>query len=183
MKIYTKQGDGGLTSLIGGERVFKTDARVEAYGTVDELTAFVAMLADLLTAEEGMECYVKELRTMLAEAMTVEALLAVGEGGEGKVQPLTDSCITRLEEAIDRMQSEVPPLTKFTLPGGHPILSMCHICRTVSRRAEREALRADREHEVDPAVKRWLNRLSDYFYLLGRRLTLALGVEEVEWIP
>lgn len=183
MKIYTKQGDGGLTSLIGGERVFKTDARVEAYGTVDELTAFVAMLADLLTAEEGMECYVKELRTMLAEAMTVEALLAVGEGGEGKVQPLADSCITRLEKAIDRMQNEVPPLTKFTLPGGHPILSMCHICRTVSRRAEREALRADREHEVDPAVKRWLNRLSDYFYLLGRRLTLALGVEEVEWIP
>ena len=183
MKIYTKQGDGGLTSLIGGERVFKTDARVEAYGTVDELTAFVAMLADLLTAEEGMESYVKELRTMLAEAMTVEALLAVGEGGEGKVQPLAETCITRLEEAIDRMQSEVPPLTKFTLPGGHPILSMCHICRTVSRRAEREALRADREHEVDSAVKSWLNRLSDYFYLLGRRLTLALGVEEVEWIP
>ncbi len=183
MKIYTKQGDGGLTSLIGGERVFKTDARVEAYGTVDELTAFVAMLADLLNKEEGMESYVKELRTMLAEAMTVEALLAVGEGGEGKVQPLPETCITRLEEAIDRMQSEVPPLTKFTLPGGHPILSMCHICRTVSRRAEREALRADREHEVDSAVKSWLNRLSDYFYLLGRRLTLALGVEEVEWIP
>ncbi|MBQ1204979.1 MAG: ATP:cob(I)alamin adenosyltransferase, partial [Alistipes sp.] len=112
MKIYTKQGDGGLTSLIGGERVFKTDARVEAYGTVDELTAYVAMLADLLTAEEGMESYVKELRMMLAEAMTVEALLAVGEGGEGKVQPLAETCITRLEEAIDRMQSEVPPLTK-----------------------------------------------------------------------
>jgi cob(I)alamin adenosyltransferase len=106
MKIYTKQGDGGLTSLIGGERVFKTDARVEAYGTVDELTAFVAMLADLLHKEEGMESYVKELRTMLAEAMTVEALLAVGEGGEGKVQPLAETCITRLEEAIDRMQSE-----------------------------------------------------------------------------
>lgn len=185
MKIYTKQGDGGLTSLIGGERVFKTDSRVEAYGTVDELTAYVAMLADLLHRKEGMEPYVTELRQLLVEAMTVEALLAVGEGGEGKVAPLKPECIARLEEAIDRMQAEVPPLTKFTLPGGDPILSMCHICRTVSRRAEREALRADRDHEqgVPCEVKQWLNRLSDYFYLLGRRLTLALEIEEVEWIP
>jgi len=183
MKIYTKQGDGGLTSLIGGERVFKTDSRVEAYGTVDELSAFVAMLADLLNREEGMACYVAELRQTLSEAMAVEALLAVGEEGEGKVKPLDPQAVLRLEEAIDRMQSEVPPITKFTLPGGHPVLSMCHICRTVSRRAEREALRADHEHGIDPEVKRWLNRLSDYFYLLGRRLTLALQVEEVEWIP
>lgn len=183
MKIYTKQGDGGLTSLIGGERVFKTDSRVEAYGTVDELSAFVAMLADMLSKEEGMACYIAELRQTLAEAMAVEALLAVGEEGEGKVKPLAPQAVLRLEEAIDRMQSEVPPLTKFTLPGGHPVLSMCHICRTVSRRAEREALRADHEHGIDPEVKRWLNRLSDYFYLLGRRLTLALQVEEVEWIP
>lgn len=183
MKIYTKQGDGGLTSLIGGERVFKTDSRVEAYGTVDELAAFVAMLTDLLRKEEGMACYIRELEQLLVEAMSVEALLAVGEGGEGKVPALSAEAVARLEEAIDRMQSEVPPITKFTLPGGHPVLSMCHICRTVSRRAEREALRADHEHGIDPEVKRWLNRLSDYFYLLGRRLTLALQVEEVEWIP
>lgn len=185
MKIYTKQGDGGLTSLIGGERVFKTDSRVEAYGSVDELAAFVAMLKDLLVCYEGMDRYVTELCKILSEAMTVEALLAVGEGGEGKVPALDATAITRLEEAIDRMQSEVPPITKFTLPGGDPVLSMCHICRTVCRRAERAALRADRDHEagVDPAVKQWLNRLSDYFYLLGRRLTVALGVEETEWIP
>ena len=176
MKIYTKQGDSGLTSLIGGERVFKTDSRVEAYGTVDELTAYVAMLADLMQREGALEEYVAELRTMLGEAMTVEALLAVGEGGEDKVQPLSEEAVMRLEAAIDRMQSEVPPITKFTLPGGHPILSMCHICRTVARRAERD-------HGIDPSVKPWLNRLSDYFYLLGRRLTVALEVEEVEWIP
>ncbi|MBQ8581818.1 MAG: cob(I)yrinic acid a,c-diamide adenosyltransferase [Alistipes sp.] len=185
MKIYTKQGDSGLTSLIGGERVFKTDSRVEAYGTVDELSAFVAMLADLLKAEEGMATYITELHRILTDAMTVEALLAVGEGGEGKVGALPATAVTMLEQAIDRMQAEVPPITKFTLPGGHPVLSMCHICRTVSRRAERAALRADRDHEagVPVEVKQWLNRLSDYFYLLGRRLTLALDVEEVEWIP
>lgn len=184
MKIYTKQGDSGLTSLIGGERVFKTDSRVEAYGTVDELTAYVAMLADLLDREEGLTHYVAELRKILSVGMTVEALLAVGEGGKGKVLPLAPEHVFELETAIDRMQEEVPPITKFTLPGGHPILSMCHICRTVSRRAEREALRAARDHEgIDPEVKRWLNRLSDYFYLLGRRLTMELQVEEVEWIP
>ena len=185
MKIYTKQGDGGLTSLIGGERVFKTDSRVEAYGTVDELAAFVAMLTDLLRKEEGIACYIRELEQLLVEAMSVEALLAVGEGGEGKVPALSAEAVERLEEAIDRMQSEVPPITKFTLPGGHPVLSMCHICRTVCRRAERAALRADRDHEggVPCEVKQWLNRLSDYLYLLGRRLTMALGVEEVEWIP
>ena len=109
--------------------------------------------------------------------------MAVGEGGKEKVQPLSEEAVLRLEAAIDRMQGEVPPITKFTLPGGHPILSMCHICRTVARRAEREAQRADRDHGIDPSVKPWLNRLSDYFYLLGRRLTLALEVEEVEWIP
>lgn len=183
MKIYTKQGDEGLTSLIGGERVFKSDSRVEAYGTVDELTAFVAMLADLLRKKEACEGYVAELQTILAEAMTVEALLAIGRGGEDRVQPLSEYSITRLEESIDRMQSEVPPITKFTLPGGDPILSMCHICRTVCRRAERETLRADRDYGIDPSAKRWLNRLSDYFYLLGRHLANKLGVDEIEWIP
>ena len=115
--------------------------------------------------------------------MTVEALLAIGRGGEDRVQPLSECSITRLEESIDRMQSEVPPITKFTLPGGDPILSMCHICRTVCRRAERETLRADRDYGIDPSAKRWLNRLSDYFYLLGRHLANKLGVDEIEWIP
>lgn len=183
MKIYTKQGDGGLTSLIGGERVFKTDERVEAYGTVDELAAFTALLTDYLGEEQGTESYIEELQRILSQMMTVEALLAVGEEGSDKVQPLDPTTITALEEAIDRMQSEVPPLTKFTIPGGHKVVSMCHVCRTVCRRAEREALRADRKYDIDPTAKAWLNRLSDYFYLLGRRMTLLLEVEERPWIP
>ena len=183
MKIYTKQGDGGLTSLIGGERVFKTDARVEAYGTVDELTAFVAMLADLLHKEEGMDCYVKELRTMLAEAMTVEALLAVGEGGEGKVAPIAEEHIAELEQLIDAFQAELQPITKFTIPGGHRACSLCHVYRTVCRRAERAALRADQEHGVAQSAKVYLNRLSDLYYTLGRTITLRAQMEELLWRP
>ncbi len=183
MNVYTKTGDRGTTSLIGGERVFKTDERVEAYGSVDELTAFAALLCDRLCAEGGAEAEVGALRRILSRLMTVEALLAVGEGGADKVAPLPDDAVAWLEERIDAMQAEVPPIDKFTLPGGHEAVSLCHVCRTVCRRAERAALRADQAHGVDAEVLRYLNRLSDYFYLLGRLLTFRLGVEETLWIP
>ncbi len=187
MKVYTKTGDKGLTSLIGGERVAKCDCRVEAYGTVDELSAFVALLADTLRDAEGPEGVVGELHTILSRMMTVEALLACGEEwdaqGGGKVAPLPEEAVTWLEERIDAMQAALPALTKFTIPGGHRAVSLAHVCRTVCRRAERMAIRADQQHPVDPAVLRWLNRLSDYFYLVGRTLTLHFGVEEIAWIP
>lgn len=183
MKIYTKTGDRGMTTLIGGERVFKTDERVEAYGTVDELSAFVAMLTDQLRNEEGAADWVEELERILSQMMTVEALLAVGEEGSDKVQPLSEETVVWLEAAIDRLQSEVPPLTYFTIPGGHPTVSACHICRTVCRRAERMIYRADRKQPQPDEVKGWINRLSDYFYLLGRCLSHFYGVEERRWIP
>lgn len=183
MKIYTKQGDGGMTSLIGGERVFKTDERVEAYGTVDELSAFTAMLADLLREDNTAACWVEELNRILSQMMTVEALLAVGEEGSDKVAPLGDDAVAWLETRIDAMQAEVEPIRFFTIPGGHKSVSACHICRTVCRRAERAALRADHRWGVDPTARQWLNRLSDYFYQLGRRLTAHYGVEEQRWVP
>lgn len=183
MKIYTKKGDGGMTSLIGGERVFKTDERVEAYGTVDELSAFTAMLADLLREDASASAWVGELNRILSQMMTVEALLAVGEEGSDKVSPLDPAAIAWLEERIDAMQAEVEPIRFFTIPGGHKTISACHICRTVCRRAERAALRADHRWGVDPAARQWLNRLSDYFYQLGRRLTAHYQVEEQRWIP
>lgn len=183
MKIYTKTGDEGLTSLIGGERVFKTDERVEAYGSVDELAAFAALLADRLLSDGGAEAYVADLHRILSRLMTVEALLAVGEGGADKVAPLAPDAVAWLEERIDAMQAEVPPIDKFTIPGGHAAVSLCHVCRTVCRRAERAALRADQAFGVDRVALAWLNRLSDYFYLLGRRLTVLFGVEETLWIP
>ena len=183
MKIYTKQGDAGMTSLIGGERVFKTDERVEAYGTVDELSAFTAMLADLLRDDLTAGQWVEELNHILSQMMTVEALLAVGEGGADKVAPLDAAEVAWLEQAIDRMQAEVEPIRYFTIPGGNRVVSACHICRTVCRRAERAVLRADHRWGVDVQAKAWLNRLSDYFYQLGRRLTAHYKVEEILWKP
>ena len=172
MKVYTKKGDKGTTSLVGGERVFKTDERVEAYGTVDELAAFAALLCDNMRAEAA-----------LSPLMTVEALLACGKTGCGKVAPLAPEAVNWLEGRIDAMQDALKPIDKFTIPGGNAVVSMCHVCRTVCRRAERAALRADEKYGTDAIVLMWLNRLSDYFYLLGRTLTEHYGVEETLWIP
>lgn len=194
MKIYTKTGDKGTTSLIGGERVSKTDLRVEAYGTVDELTAFLALLADTLLVDEHCtavnsigsvltERVVDELRRIESQLMSVAALLAIGKGGEGKISPIAEERVEELEKAIDRMQSEIPAITKFTIPGGHRAVSLCHVCRTICRRAERAALRAAEITAVDESVFRYLNRLSDYLYNLGRLLTERLRVEEILWIP
>ena len=180
MKIYTKTGDAGTTSLIGGERVKKHDLRVEAYGTVDELTAFIALLTDTLVEDERSESMCEELYHIESQLMSVAALLAIGKGGEGKVAPISEERIKQLEEAIDRMQTELP---KFTIPGGHRAVSLCHVCRTVCRRAERAALRAGEVCEVDSSATIYLNRLSDYFYTLGRLLTERLRIEEHLWIP
>lgn len=183
MKIYTKTGDNGTTSLIGGERVKKHDLRVEAYGTVDELTAFIALLSDVLSEDERTEHIPDELAIIESQLMSVAALLAVGKGGHDKVTPIAEERITMIEEAIDRMQAELPAITKFTIPGGHRALSLCHVCRTVCRRAERTALRAAEVTEVDTSATIYLNRLSDYLYTLGRVVTERLKVEEKLWIP
>lgn len=183
MKVYSKTGDKGMTSLIGGERVFKCDERVEAYGSVDELSAFVALLTDRLRPDAALASHVEELNRILSRLMTVEALLATGEGGRDKMAPLAPECVAWLEACIDTMQAALPPIDKFTIPGGHEAVSLCHVCRTVCRRAERAALRADQRYGVDATALVWLNRLSDYFYLLGRTLTAHYRVEETLWIP
>ena len=172
-----------MTSLIGGERVFKCDERVEAYGSVDELSAFVALLTDRLRPDAALASHMEELNRILSRLMTVEALLATGEGGRDKMAPLAPECVAWLEACIDTMQAALPPIDKFTIPGGHEAVSLCHVCRTVCRRAERAALRADQRYGVDATALVWLNRLSDYFYLLGRTLTAHYRVEETLWIP
>lgn len=183
-KIYTKTGDKGTTSLVGGERVSKTDERVEAYGTVDELGSFIAYLSDQLRKDPSTAEYLDDLTRIGSQLMSVAALLAVGRGGEGKLPDIQPEAIAYLEQRIDRMQSQVPPITKFTIPGGHSTVSLCHICRTVCRRAERASLRAAALHPtISENTLAYLNRLSDYFYLLGRALTEHYHVEETLWIP
>ena len=185
MKLYTKTGDNGTTSLIGGERTEKYDLRVEAYGAVDELIAFTALLADKLIDDERTDHLAQELRLIESRLMTAAALLATGadNGLAPKVMPIATEHIEALERLIDKYQAEVKPLDKFTIPGGHRAVSLCHVCRTVCRRAERAALLARAEFPGDNSAAIYLTRLSDYFYILGRLLSERLKVEEHLWIP
>ena len=183
MKLYTKGGDKGKTSLIGGQRVAKNDIRVEAYGTVDELTAHIALFADRLTARGSdiAEQIIPDIKRINSALMTVEAHLAVGQGGKDKVTPLPDEVIAWIESRIDALQAELKPITCFTIPGGCEMTSLCHICRTVCRRAERRAVDVAESYGVDKNSMLLLNRLSDYFYALGRALCDKLGEQEFLW--
>ena len=183
MKIYTKSGDKGRTSLIGGERVDKFDLRVEAYGCVDELMSFTALLADKLMGDEKFSTLEKELRQIECQLMTIAALLAVGKGGEDKVARLKCDATEELEKQIDKMQEQLPAITKFTIPGGDERISLCHVCRTICRRTERASLCAAASFKLDKCASTYLNRLSDYFYLLGRTITQLTATQEIEWQP
>lgn len=182
MKIYTKGGDKGRTSLIGGERVYKFDTRVEAYGTIDELSAQVAMLRDRLAGTSIVE-FQEDLIEILRTLMSVESILAVGKGGDDKISDIMADKLDAMERRIDEISETLKPIDCFTIPGGHIIVSQTHICRTVCRRAERVACKAASENEIMPNALKYLNRLSDYFYVLGRKLTERLNTEEILWKP
>lgn len=184
MKIYTKTGDQGTTSLIGGERVSKTDPRVEAYGTVDELSAHIALLHDSMD-EQDMELVLlrRDLEIILNVLMSVQSLLAVGKGGQGKIPELGPDKTAYLEQRIDTLTATLPAITSFTIPCGDPLISMAHICRTVCRRAERAAIRAQEQFDVSVTALVYLNRLSDYLYTLGRKITDLKDVKEILWKP
>ena len=183
MKLYTKGGDKGRTSLIGGERVCKTDVRVEAYGTADELQANIAYLADRMMHEEQLQPYVEDCRRICSLLMTACSLLAVGEKCDYKLPQIADSDIEWLEGRIDNLQEALKPVEHFTIPGGCELASLCHICRTVCRRAERRAIEASENYEVCCTLLILLNRLSDYLYALCRTLTEKFDAEEVLWRP
>ncbi|MEG1935315.1 MAG: cob(I)yrinic acid a,c-diamide adenosyltransferase, partial [Rikenellaceae bacterium] len=169
MGVYTRTGDNGSTSLIGGERVSKTDLRIEAYGTVDELSAFVAQLYDSIEADDEelsneMTQEKDELVFIITKLMDIEALFAAERSYYDKLPQITDDEIKKLELAIDRMSAVLPKIFKFTLPIGHPLISKAHICRTVCRRAECTALRCKAEFDISDEAIKFLNRLSDYLY-------------------
>ncbi|MCS6928335.1 MAG: cob(I)yrinic acid a,c-diamide adenosyltransferase [Saprospiraceae bacterium] len=179
MKIYTKTGDAGQTSLFGGCRVSKNHVRVEAYGTVDELNAFIGLLHDSLSEEAVREC----LREIQHRLFSIGSALATEPQGASMPLDLQPTDITLLESAIDDMTQQLPPLRHFILPGGFPTVSLAHVCRTVCRRAERVVVALHEREPVSELILQYLNRLSDYFFVLARYLGHQAGAQEIKWVP
>ena len=167
-KIYTRTGDRGQTSLVGGKRVSKYDVRLEAYGTVDELNSYLGMLIATLPVSssdtELLQFIQNKLFTELREASRMKA---------------TD--VERIERRIDEIDRVLPPLNRFVLPGGVPAAVKAHICRTVCRRAERRICEVAGQYEVDELILRFINRLSDYLFVLSRFMNVEEGIEEIYW--
>lgn len=181
MKVYTKTGDKGETSLFGGKRVSKTHPRIEAYGTIDELNSYVGLIRD----QEVNIPRVDVLKEIQDRLFTIGAELAADPGKPQLKKPdLHEADIEYLENAIDEMETNLPPLKYFILPGGHTAVSFCHLGRTVCRRAERLAIALDENDGLsDYIIVRYLNRLSDYLFVLSRKMAADLNVDENYWIP
>ncbi|MFM2138213.1 MAG: hypothetical protein RJA57_520 [Bacteroidota bacterium] len=182
VKIYTKTGDKGNTSLIGGTKVAKSHRRIEAYGTVDELNSHVGLCRDLLV-QHGVTQQLGEVQDRL---FTIGSLLACDPGKETALTlpNLQASDVDLLEQEIDRMDTLLPPMRSFILPGGHPTVSSIHIARCVCRRAERCCVYLHKKEEkLDPLVIPYLNRLSDYLFVLARYAAQELHVEVIPWTP
>lgn len=175
MKIYTKTGDKGTTSLVGGNRVSKDHPRVNAYGTVDELISNLS----LLKCELGQESFGSDIRRIQSALMLVAAHLA-SDGKSDRVKDFNESEILYLESEIDKMQSELPAQTSFIIPGGSKSASICHICRTVCRRAERSSIPLLNDEKLEIAIK-YLNRLSDYLFVFARYISHKSGVGDDNW--
>ena len=181
-KIYTKTGDKGTTALIGGTKVPKNDLRIETYGTVDELNSWIGLINDQLT-EKTLKDELKEIQDRL---FTIGSSLATDGEKEPKMKlpDLKEADITNLEQKIDGMTDQLPPMKSFILPGGHVTVSSIHIARCVCRRAERLTVNMQ-QHQlfVDPKLIQYLNRLSDYLFTLARFVAQLLGAAEVPWKP
>lgn len=180
MKIYTKTGDTGKTSLIGGTRVSKASLRIDTYGTVDELNAYIGLVRDQ-PVNEARRDLLKEIQDRL---FTIGSLLASEPDQTKKQIPdLYESDIQCLETEMDKIDVVVPPLRAFVLPGGHQSVSFCHVARTVCRRAERLVIMLNEVEPVNELVIKYINRLSDFLFMLSRLMTQELGSEEVVWKP
>ncbi len=187
MKIYTKTGDQGITSLYGGNRVPKDHIRIESYGTVDELNSYIGLVRD-----QDIQAHYKDVLTEIQDRLfTIGAILATPEdkstlkNGQSRLQNLgiIENDVKLLENEIDSMENELPQMTHFILPGGHPTVSHCHIARCICRRAERLTVHLSHNEAVEEIVLIYLNRLSDYLFVLARKLSKELQLQEIKWIP
>lgn len=176
-KIYTKTGDKGKTSLFGGKRVPKDHFRIEAYGTIDELNSFIGLLRDSIDKESIKN----ELFKIQNRLFDLGSYLATPGKKLSDPPPVPESFIQQIENWIDDKDSNLPSLTNFILPGGHVCVSHTHVCRTVCRRAERRLVSLSGEAKIHPLTVKFLNRLSDYFFVLGREIAYLYGAEEVLW--
>ncbi len=182
-KIYTKTGDKGTTGLIGGSRVSKADLPIEACGTLDELNSHIGLIADLVETKFDIDF----LREIQKDLFVIGAIvtLDVHKKNAPKIASLKDDKITILENKIDEMEEQLPAMTHFILPGGHPTVSQIHIGRSVCRRAERIVieLKENNYPTLPENVLQYLNRLSDFLFVFARYIGQQLGVEEIKWIP
>lgn len=185
MKIYTKTGDKGATSLFGGKRVPKNHIRVDAYGTIDELNSYVGLLADVITHKKTKSTLIKiqnELFALGSVLATPPENKKMKNGSNRlKIDTVNETHILFLEKEIDTMNESLPPMTHFILPGGHTTVSYCHITRNICRRAERRVVALAHESYVEEPIISYLNRLSDYFFVLARILSKELQVKENLW--
>jgi cob(I)alamin adenosyltransferase len=180
MKIYTKTGDQGTTALFGGKRVSKADLRIDTYGTVDELNSWIGLLRDQ-PVNEIRKQFLIDVQDRL---FTVGSILATEPGNQKvKIPALAEADIKVLEDEIDAMDSQLEPMRFFVLPGGHQSVSYCHIVRTVCRRAERLTIALHNQEPIDALVIKYLNRLSDYLFVLARKMAFELKVEDTPWKP
>ena len=180
MKVYTKKGDSGTTQLIGGTRIPKHSLKIEAYGTVDELNSWLGLIRD----QEINREYVVQLVEIQDRLFTLGSHLANDKSASKmKLPEIHEQDVDFLEKSMDVMDEELPPMRNFVLPGGHTAVSYCHVARCVCRRAERIVSNLNEIEEVEAVIMKYLNRLSDYLFVLARKLTLDLKAEEVPWKP
>jgi cob(I)alamin adenosyltransferase len=187
-RVYTRHGDAGSTRLVGGQEVPKDDARIEAYGTVDELNAFLGLareeLAAVAAGKAGIEALAASLLRVQHELFNLGSILATLPEDVHPRQPrVTHVEVERLEEEMDRCQEVLAPLRSFVLPGGCRANAALHACRTICRRAERRTVDLARRSPVDPDAVRYLNRLSDALFVWSRWASHLLGADEVLWAP
>lgn len=181
MKIYTKTGDKGTTSLFTGAKVPKHHIRIESYGTLDELNSFLGLLRD-----QEIDFNTKNVLTIIQNKLfTIGSILATepSKDNQLKIPRITSEDIELLEKEIDKMNTALPEMTHFILPGGHTTVSYCHVARTICRRAERMISYLNDNEPVPETVLSYANRLSDYLFVLARKLSKDLQLEEVKWIP
>ena len=181
MKVYTKTGDKGKTSLFGGKRVLKNDLQISAYGTVDELNSWMGMLRDSMSLAQEKMVIIEIQETLF----TLGSYLASDPAKKDsmKLPVLHQSMINNLEQEMDAMDASLPEMKSFVLPGGHVAVSNCHIARTVCRRAERAVVAMKSEDEDVEFAVRYINRLSDYLFVLSRKWTIDFEAKEIPWVP